>query len=398
MPAKILVADDDAMLQRLISNTLKLEQHEVIVATNGPQALEMARTENPDLVILDVMMPGLNGFDVCEALRKDPATTTLPVIMLSGLGQVQEKIMGLKAGADEYLTKPIDPRELLTRVEMLLVRHKILRQSAAVKAGRVYSVIGAKGGVGATTLAVNLTAHMATMGKDVILLEFRPDYGTVAVQLNLRPELSLATLRELEPVAITEQVVTRLFQPTSFKARVLCGPQKAAEFGPFTAGHAGALLAPLDGAGRFRHRRSTACRRCRHRGHPQEQRPDHRCVGTGNIVRGGSSATHCPDHELQQHPGDASGVREPAGGNDALGARNRESAWPRSYQRHPTCHRCYGRRRTIWRPDRHLAAHPCICRTHSGTYRADATHKGACGVSLSPQNLNPYTTCACYRA
>ena len=61
MPAKILVADDDAMLQRLISNTLKLEQHEVIVATNGPQALEMARTENPDLVILDVMMPGLNG-------------------------------------------------------------------------------------------------------------------------------------------------------------------------------------------------------------------------------------------------------------------------------------------------------------------------------------------------
>ncbi|HHY54642.1 MAG TPA: response regulator [Chloroflexi bacterium] len=245
MPAKILVADDDAMLQRLISNTLKLEQHEVIVATNGPQALEMARTENPDLVILDVMMPGLNGFDVCEALRKDPATTTLPVIMLSGLGQVQEKIMGLKAGADEYLTKPIDPRELLTRVEMLLVRHKILRQSAAVKAGRVYSVIGAKGGVGATTLAVNLTAHMATMGKDVILLEFRPDYGTVAVQLNLRPELSLATLRELEPVAITEQVVTRLFQPTSFKARVLCGPQKAAEFGPFTAGHAGALLARL---------------------------------------------------------------------------------------------------------------------------------------------------------
>lgn len=246
MPAKILVADDDVMLQRLISNTLKLEHHEIIVATNGPQALEMARTENPDLMILDVMMPGLNGFDVCAALRKDPATMTLPVIMLSGLGQVQEKIMGLKAGADEYLTKPIDPRELLTRVEMLLARHQVLRQSAAAKVGRVYSVIGAKGGVGVTTLAVNLAAYMAQQGKaDVILLEFRPDFGTVAVQLNLRPELSLAALRQLEPVAITEQVVTRLLQPTPFNVRVLCGPQKAADFGPFTAAHAGALLSRL---------------------------------------------------------------------------------------------------------------------------------------------------------
>jgi CheY-like chemotaxis protein/MinD-like ATPase involved in chromosome partitioning or flagellar assembly len=245
MPAKILVADDDLMLQRLISNTLRLEHHEIIVADNGQQTLEMARTEKPDLVILDVMMPGLNGFDVCIALRKDPVTATLPVIMLSGLGQVQEKIMGLKAGADEYLTKPIDPRELLTRVEMLLARHQILRQSAAVKAGRVYSIIGAKGGVGVTTLAVNLAAHIAKPGKDVILLEFRPDFGTVTVQLNLRPEHSLAALRELEPVAITEQVVTRLLQPTPINVRVLCGPQKAADFGGFTAAHAGALLSRL---------------------------------------------------------------------------------------------------------------------------------------------------------
>jgi len=245
MPAKILVADDDMMLQRLISNTLKLEHHEIVLAENGKQALELIQTEKPDLVILDVMMPVLNGFDVCIALRKDPATTTLPVIMLSGLGQVQEKIMGLKAGADEYLTKPIDPRELLTRVEMLLARHHVLRQSAASKAGRVYSIIGAKGGVGVTTLAVNLAAYMAEPDKDVILLEFRPDFGTVSVQLNLRPELSLATLRELEPVAITEQVITRLLQPTPFTVRVLCGPQKAADFGPFTAGHAGAVLSRL---------------------------------------------------------------------------------------------------------------------------------------------------------
>jgi DNA-binding response OmpR family regulator len=246
MPAKILVADDDVMLQRLISNTLKLEHHEIIQVANGQQALEMIRAESPDLVILDVMMPILNGFDVCIALRKDAATATLPVIMLSGLGQVQEKIMGLKAGADEYLTKPIDPRELLTRVEMLLERHRILRQNTMAKSGRVYSIIGAKGGVGATALAINLAAQIARSGKEVILLEFRPDFGTVSVQLNLKPDASLANLRDLEAVAITEQAVVRLLLDTPFGVRVLCGPQKAAEFGSFTAAHGGAILTRLN--------------------------------------------------------------------------------------------------------------------------------------------------------
>ncbi|HRW48375.1 MAG TPA: response regulator, partial [Caldilinea sp.] len=120
MAVKILVADDDPMLQRLIMNTLKLEQYEVVIASDGQQALELARSEKPDLIILDVMMPIKNGFEVCADLRKIPETAALPVIILSGLGQVQEKIAGLKAGADEYVTKPIDPRELLTRVEMLL--------------------------------------------------------------------------------------------------------------------------------------------------------------------------------------------------------------------------------------------------------------------------------------
>ncbi len=245
MPAKILVADDDLMLQRLIVNTLKLEHHEVIVAADGRQALEMIRSEEPDLVILDVMMPVLNGFDVCAELRKDPETITLPVIMLSGLGQVQEKITGLRAGADEYLTKPVDPRELLTRVEMLLARHSLLRKSAAAKSGRVFSLIGAKGGVGVTTLAVNLAAKLADDGKQVILLEFRPDFGTVAAHLNLKPTISLAALRPLEPMAITDQVVSRLLLETSIGVRVLCGPQKAEEFGAMSAGLAGALLARL---------------------------------------------------------------------------------------------------------------------------------------------------------
>lgn len=245
MAAKILVADDDPMLQRLIMNTLKLEQYEVVIASDGQQALERARSEKPDLIILDVMMPVKNGFEVCAELRKMPETAALPVIILSGLGQVQEKIAGLKAGADEYVTKPIDPRELLTRVEMLLLRNRVLRESSAQRAGRVTCVIGAKGGVGTTTLAVNLAALLSTQERKTIIIELRPDFGTVAVQLKLTPAQNLSNIRELEPAALTEQLVERLLADTSYGGRALCGPQRVQEFGPIDAKLAGSLLARL---------------------------------------------------------------------------------------------------------------------------------------------------------
>ena len=245
MAARILVADDDPMLQRLIMNTLKLEQYEVVIASDGQQALELARSEKPDLIVLDVMMPVKNGFEVCAELRKMPETAALPVIILSGLGQVQEKIAGLKAGADEYVTKPIDPRELLTRVEMLLLRNRVLRESSAQRAGRVTCVIGAKGGVGTTTLAVNLAALLSTQERKTIIIELRPDFGTVAVQLKLNAAKNLSNIRDLEPAALTEQLVERLLADTSYGGRALCGPQRVQEFGPIDAKLAGALLARL---------------------------------------------------------------------------------------------------------------------------------------------------------
>ncbi|MCB0054119.1 MAG: hypothetical protein KDE24_31755, partial [Caldilinea sp.] len=172
-------------------------------------------------------------------------TAALPVIILSGLGQVQEKIAGLKAGADEYVTKPIDPRELLTRVEMLLLRNRVLRESSAQRAGRVTCVIGAKGGVGTTTLAVNLAALLSSQDRSTIIVELRPDFGTVAVQLKLTPAQNLSNIRDLEPAALTDQLVERLLADTSYGGRALCGPQRVQEFGPIDAKLAGSLLARL---------------------------------------------------------------------------------------------------------------------------------------------------------
>ncbi|MDD5687788.1 MAG: response regulator [Elusimicrobia bacterium] len=121
--AKIIVADDDSAISELIEITLKNEGHNVIVCNNGLDAYETALKEIPDLVILDVMMPKLNGYEVCEKLKDIPATRMIPVIMLTSMSQTKDKLTGLKLGADEYLVKPFDPYELATRVEGIIKKY-----------------------------------------------------------------------------------------------------------------------------------------------------------------------------------------------------------------------------------------------------------------------------------
>ncbi len=246
MPARILVADDDPILQRLLLHTLQLEGHTVLVARDGTEALEAVKRDQPDLVVLDVMMPGINGFELCQMLRRRPESLTLPIIMLSGLSDVQEKVSGLRAGADEYLTKPIDLRELVARVEALLNRNRLLRQSAAQRTGRVISLIGAKGGVGVTTITLNLAALLANAGQQVIAAEMRPDFGTFAIQLKITDvERNLAGLLALEAPAISEPVVASHLMTTSFGPRILFGPQQLPQFGVLGAAHAGAVVGRL---------------------------------------------------------------------------------------------------------------------------------------------------------
>ena len=122
MPAKkptILTADDDPQLLRLVSRNLELEDYEVVTASNGQQALEMIETQTPDLVLLDVMMPKMDGFTVCQRVREFSA---VPIILITARGQDQDKVRGLDLGADDYLTKPFSVDELLARVRAVLRR------------------------------------------------------------------------------------------------------------------------------------------------------------------------------------------------------------------------------------------------------------------------------------
>lgn len=117
---KILIVDDNPDNVRLVRDILSMRQYDLLAAANGQQALALAHTETPDLVLLDVNMPGMDGFEVCRQLKTDAKTAHIPVIMLTAMADVESRVTGLDAGADDYLPRPFSPKELLARVQRSL--------------------------------------------------------------------------------------------------------------------------------------------------------------------------------------------------------------------------------------------------------------------------------------
>jgi len=119
---KILVVDDEKELTSLVSLHMKMAGYEVLIASTGEKALDISREEKPDLIILDLMLPKIDGWEVCKQLRQDVATQDIPVIMLTARTQTEDKLKGFEAGVDDYVTKPFSPRELVARVKRVLAR------------------------------------------------------------------------------------------------------------------------------------------------------------------------------------------------------------------------------------------------------------------------------------
>jgi len=120
MAKRILVIEDDPGTMRFLSYTLEQEGYEVVAVTDGLEGLKKAQDEHPDLIILDIMLPGLDGYEICNRLRQKPESLTVPVLMVSGRARQDDKNMGLRMGADDYLSKPVDPQTILAKVETLL--------------------------------------------------------------------------------------------------------------------------------------------------------------------------------------------------------------------------------------------------------------------------------------
>ena len=135
-PAKILVVDDTPANVKLLSDLLACNGYEVVTAASGAEALEKVGSEQPDLVLLDIMMPGMNGYEVCRTIRKNPSTEILPVVMVTSLDPAEERINGLEAGADDFLAKPVDEQELMVRIRSLL-RIKELYDTVQVQSAQL---------------------------------------------------------------------------------------------------------------------------------------------------------------------------------------------------------------------------------------------------------------------
>lgn len=124
MNAKILVVDDEPDALELVRFNLKNAGFEVVTAADGAQAVKKARALLPDLILLDIMLPEVDGMEACKLLRRDPATTAIPIVMLTAKAAEIDRVLGLELGADDYVTKPFSPRELVLRVKAVLRRGK----------------------------------------------------------------------------------------------------------------------------------------------------------------------------------------------------------------------------------------------------------------------------------
>jgi len=152
MKKKILVVDDEKDIVEMISYNLEQEGFAVIKAYDGQMAWERVKTAKPDLVVLDLMIPGIHGLEVCKLIRRDAATQNLPIIMLTAKSDQVDKILGLELGADDYVTKPFNVRELIARIRAVLRRYEGRQQ---IELSETFAFQGLSVNFGSCTVAVD---------------------------------------------------------------------------------------------------------------------------------------------------------------------------------------------------------------------------------------------------
>ena len=187
---KVLVVDDDLNIQRVLVFTLKQEGFEVHVASDGQAGVEMAASIEPDLILMDVAMPKLDGYAATQQIRAAETRERVPIIMLTAEADVEQRVRGLRAGADDDIVKPFHPLELIARIKALLARSGAGTPAKAgaeqPTLGQLYCFYGAKGGVGTTTIALNSGIAMALrLKRKTALLDANLQFGDTRVFMDL---------------------------------------------------------------------------------------------------------------------------------------------------------------------------------------------------------------------
>jgi two-component system cell cycle response regulator len=206
MSARILVVDDIEANVRLLEAKLSAEYYQVTTAFDGVSALEAAQNERPDIILLDVMMPGLDGFEVCRRLKAEPVTRHIPVVLVTALDGRQDRLTGLKAGADDFLTKPIDDVALFARVRSL-TRLKLVidelrqREASGRRIGVIESVAGRLGGSGGRIVIADDHERQSRRIADELGVEHRP-------VIEMEPELAHIAVRARADLLIVNIAAT----------------------------------------------------------------------------------------------------------------------------------------------------------------------------------------------
>lgn len=246
MAEKILIVDDDHDTLEVMSLYLSRLGYQVITASSGIEALDLAHKDLPDLIVLDVMMPGMDGFEVARNLHRTADTATIPILMVTARNTDEDKEKGYDSGVDIYLTKPLHRMDFQANIKSLLLQRRA-KKMAVSDQGFLIGVLAAKGGLGVSSVALNLAVTYARKNSvKVIAAELRPGHGTWADELDLDNNEGLDRLLAMEPFSITPAVVENQLMATNHGMRLLLassvgGGERAAR----GSAHYEAILASL---------------------------------------------------------------------------------------------------------------------------------------------------------
>jgi pilus assembly protein CpaE len=200
----ILIIDDEPIYQKMIAHAVKPLNAIIKSASDGEKGLRIAKESPPDLIICDVMMPELSGYQVVERLRRDPRLAHVPIIILTVQSEIESKIKALEVGADVHLGKPFVPEELLAEIKGLLRRTESTKTSQAnevLSSNRLIAFHSLRGGTGCTSLAVNVALGLVKLWKaPTLLMDLDLTVGCVGLYLNSTQKLSWSDLSEIKPV------------------------------------------------------------------------------------------------------------------------------------------------------------------------------------------------------